>query len=143
MFGKDGWECPDILRALDCASDLYFDSVSQIRMEVWSHRRVALIGDACFCPSLLAGQGSALAMTGAYILAGELKQAEGDYQKAFRNYENLLWPVIIRKQRAATRFAGSFAPRTRFGLFVRNQVMRLFSVPFVAISRWANYSSID
>ncbi len=132
VFGQDGWECPNILKTLDSVSDLYFDSVSQIRMEGWSRKRVALIGDACFCPSLLAGQGSALAMTAAYILAGELKREDGDYETAFRNYENLLWPIITRKQRAAERFSGSFAPRTRFGIFVRNKMTRLMSLPFVA-----------
>ena len=101
-------------------------------MDTWSQGRVALIGDACFCPSLLAGQGSALAMTGAYVLAGELKKAGGDYHIAFRNYEQLFYPLIIRKQRAAERFSGSFAPKTKFGIFVRNQVIRLMSLPFVA-----------
>jgi hypothetical protein len=70
-------------------------------------------------------------MTAAYILAGELKEADGDYQTAFRNYENLFWPFVIRKQRAAKRFSRSFAPRTRFGIFARNQVTRLASLPFV------------
>ena len=74
-FGNSGWECRRILDALDGASQLYFDRVSQIRMEHWSRGRVALVGDAAYCVSLLAGQGSALAMTGAYILAGELAKA--------------------------------------------------------------------
>ncbi|HEV2097350.1 MAG TPA: FAD-binding domain, partial [Stellaceae bacterium] len=111
-FERDGWECPEILAALESCSDLYFDAVSQIRMERWSERRVALVGDACFCPSLLAGQGSALAMTAAYILAGELGTCGGDYSVAFANYENILHPFIARKQRAAARFAGAFAPKS-------------------------------
>ena len=32
-FGKSGWECPQILDALDACDDLYFDRVSQIRMD--------------------------------------------------------------------------------------------------------------
>src|SRR5262249_26098844 len=98
-FGADGWECPEILKALDAATEVYFDVVSQIRMEHWSDRRIALVGDACFCPSLLAGQGSALAMAGAYILAGELKQSGGDYGTAFARYESAFHPFIARKQR--------------------------------------------
>ena len=132
VFGRDAWECPDILGALDAASDLYFDSVSQIRMETWSSGRVALVGDACFCPSLLAGQGSALAMTGAYILAGELMMAGGDHRTAFRRYQDLFLPFIRRKQRAAERFARSFVPRTKLGIFVRNQLTRLMAIPPVA-----------
>jgi 2-polyprenyl-6-methoxyphenol hydroxylase-like FAD-dependent oxidoreductase len=132
MFQHDGWECPEILAALDTCSDLYFDAVSQIRMDRWSQGRVTLLGDACFCPSLLAGQGSALAMAAAYVLAGELKSAGGDHVKAFASYERLFHPFVAKKQRAAARFAGSFAPRTRVGIWFRNAVTRLMSVPVIA-----------
>jgi 2-polyprenyl-6-methoxyphenol hydroxylase-like FAD-dependent oxidoreductase len=132
VFGQDRWECPAILGALERCSDLYFDTVSQIRMDRWSDGRVALLGDACFCPSLLAGQGSALAMAAAYVLAGELARSDGDYSVAFKNYERLFHPFVLRKQRAAARFAGSFAPKTKFGLYVRNKVTSMMSVPVIA-----------
>lgn len=131
-FGRDGWECPEILAALKACGDLYFDSVSQICMEHWSSGRIALAGDACFSPSLLAGQGSALAITGAYILAGELGKCGGDYKIAFANYENTFHPFVTRKQRAAERFAGAFAPRSRTGIFIRNLVTRVMELPFVS-----------
>ena len=82
-FAAGKWECPAILAELDRAAELYFDRVSQIRMSSWSQGRIALIGDAAFCVSLLAGQGSALAMISAYVLAGELASAGGRYQEAF------------------------------------------------------------
>jgi len=132
VFGRDEWECPAILRALDDAEDLYFDAVSQICMDSWVQHRVALIGDACCAPSLLAGQGSALAMAAAYILAGELKKADGDHRTAFRAYEQMLQPLMARKQKAARSFAGSFAPRTSFGISFRNQITRIMTRPFVA-----------
>jgi 2-polyprenyl-6-methoxyphenol hydroxylase-like FAD-dependent oxidoreductase len=132
LFGEDRWECPAMLNALESCTDLYFDPVSQIRMDAWSHGRVALVGDACFCPSLLAGQGSALAMLGAYILAGELKDAAGDHRVAFRNYEWLLRRFIEQKQRSAESFSRSFAPRTKFGIFARNRVTDFMSLPFIA-----------
>jgi 2-polyprenyl-6-methoxyphenol hydroxylase-like FAD-dependent oxidoreductase len=124
IFRNDGWECHDILRALNRCDDLYFDSVSQIRMPSWVEGRVALIGDSCFCPSLLAGQGASLAMSAAYVLAGELKKARGDYRAAFTVYEKMLQPVMVGKQRAAQHFAGPFAPKTRFGILARNYVTR-------------------
>jgi len=65
-FGDKAWECPQILDALDRTNDLYFDRVSQIRMPKWSRGRIALVGDAAYCVSLVAGQGSALAMTGRF-----------------------------------------------------------------------------
>jgi 2-polyprenyl-6-methoxyphenol hydroxylase-like FAD-dependent oxidoreductase len=131
-YAAGGWECPSILAELDRATELYFDRVSQIRMRSWSQGRIALIGDAAFCISLLAGQGSALAMISAYVLAGELANAGGRYQQAFSNYEARLRPFIETKQRGAERFAGALAPMTSWGLSFRNQVIRAFAIPGLA-----------
>lgn len=131
-YADAGWELPRILDELERAEDLYFDRVSQIRMPAWSRGRVALVGDAAFCVSLLAGQGSALAMISAYVLAGELLRAGGAHGQAFAAYETLMRSYIEAKQKAAERFAGAFAPRTRFGLKFRNLVLNMFAVPGLA-----------
>jgi 2-polyprenyl-6-methoxyphenol hydroxylase-like FAD-dependent oxidoreductase len=131
-FDQAGWECREIMAALDATHGLYFDRVSQIRMPTWSRGRVALTGDAAFCPSLLAGQGAALAMTSATVLAGELAAAHGRYPIAFERQEQVLRSFIDGKQVAAERFAGAFAPRTRLGLWLRNQVTKALSFPLVA-----------
>lgn len=131
-FGKSGWECPAILDAMDGCEEIYLDRVSQIRMDRWSRGRVALVGDAAHCVSLLAGQGTALAMIGSMVLAGELKAADGDHRAAFARYEERLRPFMEGKQHAAERFASSFAPRTSLGLAVRNQLTKLLSLPLVA-----------
>ncbi len=127
LYGEDAWETAAILRALDQADELYLDRVSQIVAPAWSNGRVALIGDAAFCVSLLAGQGSALAMVAAYVLAGEL--AGGDIPRGLAAYEHLLRPYIAIKQSGAARFAGALAPRTRFGLWFRNQVIQSLRIP--------------
>jgi 2-polyprenyl-6-methoxyphenol hydroxylase-like FAD-dependent oxidoreductase len=132
LFAGVGWESARILDALDRADDLYFDRVSQITMPRWSRGRIALLGDAAFCLSLMAGQGSAVAMTAAYVLAGELPRSNGRHEEAFRAYETLLRPWILSKQQSAIRFAGAFAPRTRFGLAFRNQIMKAFFIPGLA-----------
>lgn len=135
-FASSGWECPRILDALDSCSDFYFDRVSQIWMKTeqgfWSRGRVTLVGDAASCVSLLAGQGSALAMVAAYILAGELHRADGNHKEAFRKYEELFEPFVLRKQKAALRFAGSFAPKSKFSLFLRNKIFELMSIQWIA-----------
>ena len=132
VYGEALWECPDILSEVDRTGELYFDRISQIRMDSWSRGRVALIGDAAFCVSLAAGQGSALAMISAYVLAGELARAEGRYQEAFAAYEARLRRYIVAKQLGAERFAAAFAPRTPWGLWFRNQVVKAFALPGVA-----------
>src|SRR6516165_3757533 len=131
-FGDGCWECPRILGELERTESLYFDRVSQIKMERWSRGRVALVGDAAFCVSLMAGQGAALAITAAYVMAGELIKASGRHEKAFRNYEALLRDYIGLKQKGAERFSSAFAPRTRWGLFVRNLVVNASTFPGLA-----------
>ena len=128
QYGNDKWECARILEELDGAQDIYFDRVSQIKMPSWSSGRIALIGDAAFCVSLLAGQGSALAMASAYMLAGELADAGGQYRQAFEKYESSMRAFINAKQRGAERLGGAIAPKTHWGLWFRNQVIRAFSI---------------
>jgi len=141
-FGNGGWECPQILQALDASDQLYFDRVSQIRMDsepgLWTRDRVSLIGDAAFCVSLLAGQGCALAMTAAYILAGELHRANGDYREAFRRYQSVFAPFVRGKQDAALRFANAFAPRSKWAIFVRNQIFNLLRIGWVSNLAFGN-----
>ena len=135
-FGNSGWECQQILDALDSTNDLYFDRVSQIQMGTqtgsWTRGRVTLLGDAAFCVSLLAGQGSALAMVGAYILAGELHRAGSDYAAALARYQDRYQSFVLQKQKGALRFAGMFAPKSKFSMFIRNQVMNLLKIQLVA-----------
>lgn len=130
-FEGAGWKCADLISKMNTAPDFYFDVVSQIQMSNWSEGRVTLAGDACACPSLLSGQGSTLAMVGAYILAGELRNANGNYKAAFEQYQNIFKPFIDEKQKLAQNFARSFVPKSNFGIWTRNLVVGLMSLPFV------------
>lgn len=135
-FEHGGWECARILELLDGCKDLYFDRISQIQMnpperDSWSRGRVTLVGDAAFCVSLLAGQGSALAMAAAYILAGEIHQAQDDYALAFARYQQQFGPFVLKKQKAALGFAGTFAPKSKIEMFLRNQVMNLMKISWI------------
>jgi len=131
-FASCGWEVNAILDNLSEPAELYLDRVSQVRMPHWARGRVCLVGDAGFCVSLTAGQGSAMAMMAAYILAGELVDAHGSYPTAFEHYEQRLRGYVESKQEAARRFAAALAPRTQWGLYVRNQVIRIASIPTLA-----------
>jgi 2-polyprenyl-6-methoxyphenol hydroxylase-like FAD-dependent oxidoreductase len=132
VFAGMGWEVPHMLAAMDEADEVYFDRVSQIVMPRWSEGRVVLLGDAAACVSLLAGEGSSLAMTEAYVLAGELARARGDMHVAAAAYERRLRPLLEAKQKSARKFAGAFAPRTALGIGFRNFVSRLLAFRPVA-----------
>jgi 2-polyprenyl-6-methoxyphenol hydroxylase-like FAD-dependent oxidoreductase len=98
-FKDFGWEASRILELMPASKNFYFDSVTQVKMKSWTKGRVALLGDACYCASPLSGQGNNLALVGAYILAGELKQAGDNYQRAFNRYNELLHPFIEANQK--------------------------------------------
>jgi hypothetical protein len=55
IYRNGGWECSKMLAELARTDELYFDRVSQIRMPERSCGRIAMVGDAAFCVSLLAG----------------------------------------------------------------------------------------
>jgi 2-polyprenyl-6-methoxyphenol hydroxylase-like FAD-dependent oxidoreductase len=86
-FAGAGWETATLLAAMPQSPDFYFDSASQVHLDRWSAGRIALVGDAAHSPSPLSGQGTSLAMVGAYVLAGELKAAGGDHRVAFARYQ--------------------------------------------------------
>jgi 2-polyprenyl-6-methoxyphenol hydroxylase-like FAD-dependent oxidoreductase len=82
-----GWLSPDILAHLDDTPDFYLDQVAQVVMDRWSSGRVGLLGDAAFSSSPMSGQGTGLALVGAYLLAGELAAAGWDPDAGFARYE--------------------------------------------------------
>lgn len=131
-FRDVGWETGRILAEMEKADELYFDRVSQIRMPSWHRGRVALIGDAGMAPSFLAGEGAGLAMTEAYVLAGEISRAPDDYAKAFAAYDARLRPFIEGKQHIAENFSSTFVPQTELGIWLRNQATKLMALPGAA-----------
>lgn len=112
-----GWVVPEMLASIADNRSVYLDSFSQIEMPTWSRGRVAVVGDAAYCPTLLSGMGASLAMGGAYILAQELHRC-GDYAQAFAAYEQRVRPFIEKKQRGARRFAATFIPSNRFARYL-------------------------
>jgi 2-polyprenyl-6-methoxyphenol hydroxylase-like FAD-dependent oxidoreductase len=93
-----GWEVPRFLAEMKRSADFYFGAVAQVKMDRWSNGRVVLTGDAAYCPSPLSGQGTSLALVGAYILAAELAEHRSDYSAAFGNYEARMRPYVALNQ---------------------------------------------
>jgi 2-polyprenyl-6-methoxyphenol hydroxylase-like FAD-dependent oxidoreductase len=126
VFADGGWEVPRLVDGMRRADDLFFDTVSQIRMPCWSKGRVALVGDAAFAPSFRSGQGTSLALVGAYVLAGELA-AHDDPTDAFTAYERIARPYVEANQALAIKEHGDFlVPRTQEELDARNRMLASF-----------------
>ncbi|SHE96308.1 FAD-dependent monooxygenase [Streptoalloteichus hindustanus] len=124
-FAGQGWEIPRLLSALPTAPDFYFDSLSQIRMPRWSSGRVALLGDAAYCPSPASGQGTSTALVGAYVLAGELASAGGDHRVAFARYEEAMRGYVELNQKLGQEAARQMVPATRWQAWLRGVSMRM------------------
>jgi 2-polyprenyl-6-methoxyphenol hydroxylase-like FAD-dependent oxidoreductase len=131
VFAGEGWEVPRLLEKMHTAPDLYFDAVSQMRMPRWSDGRAVLLGDAGYCPALLSGHGSTLAMMGAYVLAGELKVALGDHKLAFAQYEQVFRPIVSRVQKQAGASARFLVPATPLGLWVQTHLIPRLVLPLL------------
>ncbi|MFI6541377.1 FAD-dependent monooxygenase [Nonomuraea sp. NPDC050547] len=82
------WVAPKLLEAMWAAGDFYFDAMAQVHLPAWHKGRVALVGDAAYCASVKSGQGTSLAMVGAYVLAEEMAAGGGfgRYQERMREF---------------------------------------------------------
>ena len=122
VFAGSGWKVPRMVEAMQSADDLFFDTVSQIHMPRWSSGRVVLVGDAAYAPSFLSGQGTSLALVGAYVLAGELA-THSDPAEAFASYERIVRPFVEANQALASSGGSMLLPRSQEELDLRNQAL--------------------
>jgi 2-polyprenyl-6-methoxyphenol hydroxylase-like FAD-dependent oxidoreductase len=99
-----GWEMPRLLKAVWQAPDFYLDAMAQVVLPGWTSGRVTLLGDAGYCASPMSGQGTSLALVGAYVLADEL--ARGDVAAALGRYEHRMRPFAELNQALATENPG-------------------------------------
>jgi 2-polyprenyl-6-methoxyphenol hydroxylase-like FAD-dependent oxidoreductase len=116
---------------LDAVQDFYFGPMSQVQASTWSKGRLVLLGDAAYCPTPFTGKGTALALVGAYVLAGEIKRCStpGD---AFRAYEDVLRPYAERsQQQLSPRLVRLMHVKTPFGIAIARAVQRLFGSALV------------
>ena len=120
-YAGGGWRVPELLDRVRAADDLYFDSVSRIKVPAWSRGRIGLVGDAASCVSLF-GDGSSLAMIGAFTVADSLN---GDIPAGLRAYEARHRPQRAAKENSVAYATRLFIPATWAGIALRNLVVPL------------------
>jgi 2-polyprenyl-6-methoxyphenol hydroxylase-like FAD-dependent oxidoreductase len=89
-----GGDIPRLIEAMFTTDDFYFGALAQVRMESWSKGRVTLVGDAAYCPSPFTGQGTSLALIGAFVLARELARSPKDFARC----ERRMLPFVRKNQ---------------------------------------------
>jgi 2-polyprenyl-6-methoxyphenol hydroxylase-like FAD-dependent oxidoreductase len=119
-FSGMGWRAWEVLDGLRGSSDLYVDTVATVHLRRYARGRIVLLGDAAY-GGTLGGQGTPLAIVGAYVLGHELARTT-DPATAFARYEAALRPYANRCQKGAVRSGEFFAPRTRLGVAFRDRL---------------------
>jgi 2-polyprenyl-6-methoxyphenol hydroxylase-like FAD-dependent oxidoreductase len=119
---------PDALRIIDqlpADEGMAFDELTLIEMPRWRKGRFLLLGDAAHCLTLISGQGAAMAMTSACLLAEELGKSGSTIDAALDRHEERLRPTIAGLQQRSRKTAAWFIPASRWGFRLRNLVMRI------------------
>ncbi|WP_246152598.1 FAD-dependent monooxygenase [Sphingomonas montanisoli] len=127
-FADAGWQAPRVLAAMETTDDFYFDALRQVRMPRWSSGRVVLTGDAAWAVTPLGGIGATLALTGAYVLAGELALHD-DVGAALAAYEAALRPMIEQAQGIPKLVPRLANPHSQVGIHILHAALRLASRP--------------
>jgi len=127
-FDGLGWLVPDALELCPPSEQIYYDQIAQIEMPRWSKGRVTLLGDACCAVSLLVGQGASLGIAGAYVLAEKLRSAASP-ELASADYERLLHPLTLEKQKRGRTAARWLVPESMKELWLRRAALKLARLP--------------
>lgn len=141
IFKGAGWQTEDIAKSLQSAGDFYGEHIGLVKLKSWSKGRVALLGDAAYCPSANTGMGTTSAVVGAYILAGEIGKADGskDAQEALtaavKAYERKFRPFMDQVQKGVDQ-GGMEMPTTAFGIAILNCFLGVASLMRINIAAW-------
>jgi len=133
------WKIPELLEQIPNAKEFYLDSISRVTIDRYASGHVVLLGDAAY-GNALGGFGTGLAIVGAYVLAGELLWANGDYQRAYGQYEAKFcdYAKVSQKVNAGRLLA----PATRLGLAVRNRIFSA-AVLFKGLMKLTDHFATD
>ncbi|QDS75081.1 hypothetical protein FKW77_006871 [Venturia effusa] len=118
-FQDFGWEAKRVLEGMDRSGDFYFDQIAQVKLPRWTNGRCVLVGDAGYAPTPISGQGTSLAIIGAYILAGEISRIGQavDIPMALKNYEKVLRPFVEKVQSIPSAAPQIASPQTSWGIW--------------------------
>jgi 2-polyprenyl-6-methoxyphenol hydroxylase-like FAD-dependent oxidoreductase len=123
-----GWLTQQFLSDASPSTNVFMDAVTQIQMPTWHQGRVALVGDACDCPTLFSGQGASMAMGGAYLLAQALSEC-ADYRQAFQRYEQQMFAYAQAQQKSARGIIKSFLPDSSLSLLMQQMMIKVVLRP--------------
>lgn len=116
-----GWKAEEAMKAMMGSSDFYANETVQVKVPSLHKGRFTVVGDAGYAPGPT-GTGTTLAITGAYLLAGEVGKHKGDLAAGLKGYEERMRPIIDDMQKIPPLVPGIAAPQTAWGIWLRNNI---------------------
>lgn len=133
-FQQVGWRAREFVEGMNKSDDFYCERIGFVRIPSWHRGRVALVGDAAYCPSLLTGMGTTSGVVGAYVLAGEISRIGAEHaslEVALAGYERVFRPFMEQVQEGLGEegwLSDIFMPRTAFGIGLVNLFCRVMTL---------------
>ncbi|KAI1463294.1 FAD/NAD(P)-binding domain-containing protein [Daldinia caldariorum] len=122
-FRGAGWQTERLLDGMKTTGNFWAHELAQIKMKQLYAGRVALLGDAGYCPTPFTGMGATGCLIGAYVLAGELARHKNDVPSALRGYDRVVRPGVDEIQKLPTELMGVFFPSSKLGVWILQNVM--------------------
>jgi 2-polyprenyl-6-methoxyphenol hydroxylase-like FAD-dependent oxidoreductase len=124
LFAGFGGYAPTLLDAIRSERDLIRGNIEDLALPAWYRGRVALVGDAAHAMTPNMGQGAAMGIEDALVLAGMLHRHEilSDALAAFMETRRARVEVIRRRSRSIGEMAHATSGAARL---VRNLLVRL------------------
>ncbi|KAG9253571.1 uncharacterized protein F5Z01DRAFT_147113 [Emericellopsis atlantica] len=127
-FKGVGWKAEEIMKAMMEDNDFYLAELGIVKLDKWYKGRIALVGDAAYCPSANTGMGTSSAIVGAYILAGEIgKYCAGGATRetlaaALDSYDRKFRPFMDQVQKGLLDGGGfsGWMPQSALGITIMN-----------------------
>ncbi|KAH8678434.1 hypothetical protein BX600DRAFT_532321 [Xylariales sp. PMI_506] len=149
-----GWRTEEFLEHLKEADDFYCERLGIVKLDSWHRGRVALVGEAAWCSSVLTGMGTTSCLVGAYVLAGEIGKHCGRGDEGGRDepkvvgkniataldaYEQKFMPFMRQVQDGLSEKTGTrtYMPSTRWGVAILNALVRL--IAFLRLNMAGNW----
>ncbi|KAK5732605.1 hypothetical protein LTR17_010420 [Elasticomyces elasticus] len=120
----------EILAAVAESDSLYATECVQVKFPRLFNGNFVLVGDAGYSPGPI-GTGTTLAITGAYVLAGEINNHPGDMAAALQAYSDRMQPIIKDMQKIPAGFPSVMTPETDWGLWLRDTLLYVISYVMV------------
>ncbi|KAI4168747.1 MAG: hypothetical protein LQ346_009034 [Caloplaca aetnensis] len=120
-YNGAGWRTEEAMEAMMGSKDFYATEMVSVKLPMLHKGSLVLVGDAGYAPGPT-GTGTTLAMTGAYVLAGEVCKNRGDVAAGLKGYEERMRPIIEDMQKIPPLIFAFMAPQTAWGLWLRNNI---------------------